>query len=60
MRVLPAGVTGNAEFVTITNVWGVPDALPYAEKHCATYQRVARLKQQEGYTVSFDCIKPTA
>jgi hypothetical protein len=55
-RAIPASVTGNAEFVSVSNVWGVKDALPYAEKHCSAYGKTAKLKQQEGYAVSFDCV----
>ena len=42
MRVLPAGVSGNSEFVSISNVWNVGDALPYATKHCAQFGKVPK------------------
>ncbi|WJY17682.1 hypothetical protein QQS45_08475 [Alteriqipengyuania flavescens] len=56
LRVLPPGVDGNSEFVTVSNVWNTNDALPYAEKHCAEYGKVARASGQSGYTVTFDCV----
>lgn len=57
MRVLPAGVSGNEAFVTVSNVWNSADALPYATTHCAKYGRIPRMKQTEGYSVVFDCVE---
>lgn len=59
MRVLPAGVNGNSEFVTISNVWNVGSALPYAEKHCAQYGKIPRASANNAgeYAFTFDCVK---
>jgi hypothetical protein len=59
-RLMPAGVAGNEAFVSVSNVWGAGDALPYAEKHCAKFGKIAKLNRTEGYSVSFDCIAPTS
>lgn len=55
-RILPAGVTGNETFVTVSNVWNVSDAMPYATKHCGQYGKVPRMRHSEGYSVVFDCV----
>lgn len=56
MRLIPAGVSGNEAFVTISNVWNSSEALPYATKHCAQYGKIPRMKQTESYSVVFDCV----
>lgn len=58
MRVMPAGVSGNEAYVSISNVWNSAEALPYATKHCAQYGKVPRMKHSEGYSVVFDCVVP--
>lgn len=58
MRVLPAGVSGNETYVTVSNVWNSGEALPYATRHCAQYGKVPRMKHSEGYSVVFDCVTP--
>lgn len=58
MRIVPAGVSGNEAFVTVSNVWNSSEALPYATKHCAQYGKVPRMKHSEGYSVVFDCVAP--
>lgn len=55
-RLVPAGITGNEAFVSVSNVWNAKQALPYAEKHCSQYGKIARMKQAEGYSVVFDCV----
>ena len=50
------GVSGNKNYVTISNVWNEMDALPLAEEHCAQYSRSASFKSQQGYRVVFDCV----
>jgi hypothetical protein len=57
-RLIPAGVSGNEAFVTVSNVWNVNDALPYATKHCAKYGKVPKMTHSEGYSVVFDCVTP--
>jgi hypothetical protein len=57
-RLVPAGVSGNETFVTVSNVWNSADALPYATKHCAQYGKMPRMKHSEGYSVVFDCVTP--
>lgn len=55
-RLLPAGVSGNEAFVSVSNVWQVNDALPYATEHCAKYNKVPRSTGQHNHTVTFDCV----
>lgn len=57
-RLVPAGVSGNEAFVTVSNVWSVKDAMPYATKHCAQYGKVPKMTHSEGYSVVFDCVAP--
>jgi putative hemolysin len=57
-RLVPAGVTGNEAFVTVSNVWSAADAMPYATAHCAKYGKIAKMTHSEGYSVVFDCVKP--
>jgi starvation-inducible outer membrane lipoprotein len=57
-RLLPAGVSGNEMFVSVSNVWNVSEALPYATEHCQKYGKVPRSTGQEGYTTRFDCLRP--
>jgi hypothetical protein len=57
-RLVPAGVSGNETYVTVSNVWNSADALPYATKHCAQYGKVPMMKHSEGYSVVFDCVSP--
>ena len=57
MRVLPAGVSGNEAYVTVSNVWNSADALPYATEHCAKYGKIPRMRHSEGYSVVFDCVE---
>jgi starvation-inducible outer membrane lipoprotein len=57
-RLIPAGVSGNETFVTVSNVWNSSDALPYATKHCARYGKVPKMTHSEGYSVVFDCVTP--
>lgn len=54
--VLPSPVTGNEQFVTVSNVWGVDQAMPKAEAHCATYGRVPKFTRMDGYRASFECV----
>ena len=49
-------ITGNKNFVSITNVWNEGDALPLAEKHCQKYNRSATLKEMKGTKAIFYCI----
>ena len=50
-------LVGNDEYVTIMNVRNEIDALPFAEKHCAKYGKVARYdpSSPRGKAV-FNCI----
>ncbi len=56
MRLIPAKVDGNEAFVSVWNVWGPNDGLPYAATHCAKFDRLARFNRQEGYAAVFDCV----
>ena len=56
MRVLPAGVSGNEAYVSISNVWNEAEALPYATKHCAQYGKIPKFQSKQGYAVVFDCV----
>jgi hypothetical protein len=56
MRVLPAGVSGNAAYVSVSNVWNESEALPYAEKHCAQFGKIPRFQSKAAYAVVFDCV----
>jgi len=56
MRVVPAGVSGNETYVSVSNVWNSAEALPYATKHCGQYGKVPRMKHSEAYSVVFDCV----
>ncbi len=58
MRIVPAGVSGNETYVSVSNVWSAGEALPYATRHCGQYGKVPRLKHSEGYSVIFDCVTP--
>lgn len=58
VRLTPAGVSGNAAYVSVSNVWNSAEALPYAEKHCAQYEKIARFKTKEEYSFVFDCVEP--
>lgn len=51
------GVTGNAAYVTISNVWNEADALPLAETHCGKYGKIARFNRMQSYRAIFDCVK---
>lgn len=55
-RLIPAGVSGNETFVTVSNVWNSSDALPYATQHCARYGKIPKMTHSEGYSVVFDCV----
>jgi hypothetical protein len=55
-RLLPAGVSGNETFVSVSNVWGPGDGLRYANEHCARYGRIPQFKRMEGHTAIFDCV----
>ena len=57
-RLLPAGVSGNAAYVSVSNVWNEAEALPYAEKHCAQHGKIARFQSKQNYAVVFDCVAP--
>ena len=48
-------VTGNETSVIIAPTGSEATALPLAEKHCASYGRVAHFKRMEGFRVVFDC-----
>lgn len=48
-------VTGNETSVIIAPTGSEATALPLAEKHCASYGRVAHFKRIEGFRVVFDC-----
>ena len=50
------GVSGNKNYVSISNVWNESDALPLAEEHCAKYGKSATYKEMKGYRAIFDCI----
>lgn len=51
-------VTGNAAYVTVSNVWNDSHALPLADRHCAQFGRIARLNRSEGARFIFDCVRP--
>ena len=53
------GVSGNAAYVTISNVWKEADALPLAETHCGKYGKIARFRYIERYRATFDCVRDT-
>lgn len=53
------GVSGNAAYVTVSNVWKEADALPLAETHCGKYGKIARFNRMQGYRAIFDCVKDT-
>jgi hypothetical protein len=61
-RIYPIGlsgqnVSGNAAYVSISNVWNEQDALPIAERHCARFGKLARFNRMQGYRAVFDCVK---
>lgn len=49
-------VVGNAAYVTVSNVYNEMDALPLADRHCATHGKVARFNRMEGIRAIFDCV----
>jgi hypothetical protein len=53
-----AGVIGNEVSVTISNVWGMKQALPLADEHCHKYGKAARLSVRGEYSFTFDCVTP--
>ena len=57
-RLIPPGVSGDANSVRIFNTWGKEEALPYAAKHCATFGKVPKVRNWEPLTLVFDCVVP--
>jgi uncharacterized protein YceK len=57
MRIMPAGISGNEAYVSVSNVWNESEALPYAEKHCAKYSKIPKFQSKRDYAVVFDCVK---
>lgn len=49
-------VSGNAAYVTVSNVFNEMDGLPLADKHCAQYGKVARFSRMEPYRAIYDCV----
>ena len=49
-------VTGNKNFVNVSNVWNGTDALPIAEKHCALHDREAEFISMQGILATFNCV----
>ena len=49
-------VVGNKNYVTVSNVWNEMDALPFAEKHCAKFNRSAAFKDMKSARAIFDCV----
>jgi hypothetical protein len=51
-------VTGNETSVIIGGTASEADAFPIAERHCASYGKVAHFSRIEGFRVAFDCQQP--
>ena len=57
-RLIPPGVSGDANSVRIFNTWSKGEALPYAAKHCAAFGKVPKVRKWEPMTLVFDCVVP--
>jgi starvation-inducible outer membrane lipoprotein len=55
-RLIPAGVSGNSAYVSVSNVWNEAQALPYATAHCAQFGKVPRFQSKSDAAVVFDCV----
>ena len=48
-------VKGDANQVSVWNVWSAGDALPLAMKHCAEYDKTPVFEKSSGITAYFKC-----
>jgi len=55
LGLVPQEVTGDAEKVSVFNVWSGGDALPLAERHCQQFGKKAEFVKMSGITANFIC-----
>jgi hypothetical protein len=48
-------VAGYETYAVVAPAAGEADALPFAERHCATYERFAHFRRMDGVKAIFDC-----
>ena len=48
-------VAGYETYAVVAPAAGEADALPFAERHCATYDRFAYFRRMDGAKAIFDC-----
>lgn len=54
--VVPQNVKGDADHVSVFNVWTAADAKPLADRHCAKFGKVASFSRTAMITAHFDCV----
>jgi hypothetical protein len=48
-------VAGYETYAVVAPVANEAEALPFAQRHCATYNRFAHFRWMEGFRAVFDC-----
>lgn len=52
---VPQNVTGDADKVSVFNVWSAGGAMPLAQRHCAQHGKTATFERMSGITAHFAC-----
>lgn len=56
-RLIPPGVKGTSDSVTVSNTWDVEEAWPYAVEHCRKHGKVPKVNRSKFFaTIIFDCV----
>ena len=55
-KCMSSSISGNKNYAVLFLYGDEANALPYAEEHCAKFNRTAQYKSKEKYKVIFDCV----
>ena len=55
-KCMSPSISGNKNYAVLFLYGDEANALPYAEEHCAKFNRTAQYKSKEKYKVIFDCV----
>lgn len=60
-RLIPPGVSGDSNSVTVSNTYGLEEAWPEAVEHCAIYGKVPKHREWKPFmSMVFDCVPAAA